>query len=136
MYDLLKAIALANDYSFIYGRTDYQNLHDELETGKEYIFLDPVSLDLQFDEFNKTEAITYSGSFMVLVSSDIDKGDYNARYIDEIKPLIDGALNTIRDALKCGGVVDISTWRQVEVINLFDYNLDGVVVTYNLTEDV
>jgi hypothetical protein len=136
MYDLLKAIAVANSYSFIYGRADYQNLHDELETGLEYIFLDPVVIDEQFDEFNRVEASTYSGSFMILVSSDIDKGDYDARYIDEIKPIIDGALVIIKEALKCGGSVDFNSWRQVEVINLFDYNLDGVTVTYNITENV
>lgn len=136
MYDLLKAIATANSYNFVYGRSDFQNLADDMDTGLVYIFLDPVATDKVYDDFNRVEAKTYSGAFTLLVSSDIDKGDYEQRYIDEIKPLIDGALVVIEDALKCGGSINFNTWRELEVINLFDYNLDGLSITYNVTEDV
>lgn len=139
MYQLLKAIADAQTptaWSFIYARKDFANLHDELETGVPYIFLDPVSKESVFDDANVETDVTYSGTFMVLVSSDIDKGDYNQRYIDQIKPLIVGALATIKSELKCVGSIDFNSWREVEIINVFDYNLDGIVVTYNLTERV
>ena len=136
MYNILKQLATDNSYGFIYARRDYANLYDEVPTGQVQLFVDPVVITESFGEYNQVESREYSGSFMVLISSDIEKGDYEARYLGEIKPLLDVAMLAIKDGLKCNGNITINVWRTVEVINLFDYNMDGIVVTYTVEEDV
>tara|TARA_R110000822_G_scaffold80896_1_gene192528 strand:+ start:208 stop:624 length:417 start_codon:yes stop_codon:yes gene_type:complete len=138
MYEILKAIAAeqANQFGFTYARRDFAGLYDEVPTGQVQIFLDPVAISESFGDYNVVETRQFTGSFMMLISSDVEKGDYNQRYIDEIKPILDTALGTIKTSLKCNNFVSIDVWRTVEVINVFDYNMDGIVVTYQITQDV
>tara|TARA_R110000824_G_scaffold234004_4_gene422445 strand:- start:1708 stop:2118 length:411 start_codon:yes stop_codon:yes gene_type:complete len=136
MYTLLKTIATAESYEFMYARRDFQNLLTTIPTGQTHLILDPVEITETFDEFNVVTGKQYSGQFLLVVSSDIDKGDYEDRYIDEIQPLLTGAIETIKSSLKCTGSVDIQLWRTVEVINMFDYNVDGISVTFQVLENV
>jgi len=136
MYEVIKQIATDSSYGFIYARKDYANLYDEVPTGVVQIFLDPVQITESFGEYNEVESREYAGSFMVLISSDVEKGDYEKRYLEEIKPILDGALVSIKNNIKCDGNLQINSWRTVEAINVFDYNMDGIVVTYNVVEDV
>lgn len=135
MYDILKQIATDNSYGFTYARKDFQNLHDVVETVNPHIFLDPVQTDKAFGEYNQVERKTYTGSFMILLSSDIDE-DYDTRYQTYIKPLIDTALGTISTAISCDESLQLTNWRETEVINVFDYNMDGILVTYTVVQDV
>ena len=73
---------------------------------------------------------TSYGKLMILVSSDVDE-DYKQKYDNHIKALIDGALQTLKDTLVCADA-DIQKFETTEVINLFDFNLDGVLVNYNV----
>jgi len=135
MYDVLKTIATINNWVFQYARKDYANLFDEAEQiGVPHIFLDPVQIDTVFDEFNEPISTSYEGSFMCLVSSDIDEENYDYKYQTHIKPLATTALNNIKDYVRCNTDISITNWREVEVINVFDYNLDGILVTYKLDE--
>ena len=135
MYDILKTIATTNSYPFCYARKDYANLFDEVELPNiAHIFLDPIVIDSTFDDQNSEESKTYSGSFMILASSDIDEQDYDTRYQTYMKPLLNGASEIIKTAIQCEGSVNITLWRETEIINIFDYNLDGIVVTYVITE--
>lgn len=134
MYEILKAICLAEDWSFTYARTDFQNLFDEVEkVGVPHIFLDPVVIEDVENDMNVIEEKVYSGSFMILASSDLDK-DYEDRFQEYIKPLIDTAIVKVKESIRCGGeVVTFNLWRSVEVVNVFDYNFDGLIVSYNIT---
>jgi len=135
MYNTLKQISTDNDYVFLYARNDYQNLFNEIEeVNKPHIFLDPVQTSTTFDETGGDDVKTYSGSFMILLSSDIDVEDYDTRYQDYIKPVVTGATETIKNAIRCSSELEIQVWQSVEVINVMDYNFDGVIITYQLTE--
>ena len=135
MYNLIKTICINNNYIFTYARKDFMNLFDEEEQlDVPHLFLDPVTVDTIFDEYNSVESKTYSGSLMVLYSSSIDEEDYDTRYQNYIKPIVSGASATIKSAIQCDGIYTINNWREVEVINAFDYNLDGIIITYNINE--
>ncbi|MDP2686441.1 MAG: hypothetical protein Q8O62_04415 [Aequorivita sp.] len=135
MYELIKNICLNNNYVFEYSRNDYSNLFNENEQiGTPHIFLDPIQLQTIFNEFNEEESTIYNGSFMVLVSSDVDDEDYEFKYQNYIKPIITTTMKTIKDAIKCDGEKTIQLWQQIEVVNVFDYNFDGLLVTYSITE--
>lgn len=136
MYEILKQIAKDNNLGFTYARRDYANLHNEIPTGHPHVFLDPVQITETFGEYNQIESRQFAGSFLVVISSDIEKGNYEQRYLDEIKPILDETMGSITGSMKCGAKIQINSWRTVEVINLFDYGMDGIAVTYTVTEDV
>ena len=133
MYEILKALAAANGWVFDYGRSDFQNLFEAAEQkAVSHIFLDPVGvLDVDNDA-GVTEQKIYSGSFMILYSSNIDELSYDARYQNYIKPIVSGDLRTINNAIRCTYEGSIESWDIAEVINMFDYNLDGVICTYKI----
>lgn len=130
MYEFFKNIAEFNGFAFEYSRSDYQNLYDEMTTDKIHLFVDPIIIDSSFSDSGH-ETKTYSGKFMLLVSSDVDE-DYKQKYLDNIKPIIDSATQIVKDDLRCADY-DILKFQTIEVINLFDFNLDGVLVNYNVT---
>lgn len=129
----LKEIALANGWRFKYARRDYANLIDatafisdemrDAGAGETVLFLDPV--------VRKSEDIgmRYTGNFMILVSSDLDD-DYDQRTEKYIDPLISKVMEDMKQKLRC--TYDIDEWRSIEVINVFDFNADGLSVSFNL----
>tara|TARA_R110000772_G_scaffold143585_1_gene253157 strand:- start:84 stop:497 length:414 start_codon:yes stop_codon:yes gene_type:complete len=137
MYAILKTIAESNKWEFEYGRSDYNNLYDAQEKKLiPQIFLDPVVIEKQFGEYNEQISQTEGGSFMILVSSDIDEESYDIRYTKYIQPLISTSMGIIESAISCDETYVINSWRLTEVINVFDYNMDGIICTYNLTKDI
>lgn len=140
MYEILKQIAAvqvdgADQFGFMYARRDFANLYNELEPNKPVIFLDPVVIDSNFSEMGIVESVTYSGSFMILMSSDVDEVDYDTRYQAYIKPLLTGALLTIKAALICDYPSTIEAWRTTEIINVLDYTFDGIIVNYRINRN-
>lgn len=129
MYEFLKNIAEDNNWVFEYSRSDYQNLYDEMTNDEVHLFVDPITTDSNFSESGFQEK-TYSGKMMILVGSDIDE-DYQTKYDENIKPLIDGALQILIDTLVCADA-EINQFKTTEVINLFDFNLDGILINYNI----
>lgn len=137
MYEALKAIAEANGWVFEYGRSDFQNLYEAAEKKcTPQLFLDPVEIRDIDNDTGVTEQEVHTGSFMIMYSSDLDEIDYAARYAKYIKPIIQGALKTLKESLRCGYDVTFVQWKTVEVINVFSYNFDGVMCTYVVTFDV
>lgn len=136
MYEILKVIAAANNWIFEYGRADFNNLFEASEQKNvSHLFLDPVKIGKNRGDAGGVESISYSGSFMLLYSSDIDKVSYEQRYIDYIKPIISSQIDKVENDLTCEQEANIEQWEIVEVINMFDYNLDGIMVTYKVTID-
>lgn len=135
MYEILKAVCNANGWNFTYARKDFQNLYSEPEVKNvPIVFLDPVEISEGFGDMGDVESLTYSGRFLVLVSSDIDETDYEYRYLNYIKPLIDEALITIKLSIVCENELTFNAWRITEVINFFDYNADGVIISFNVSD--
>lgn len=136
MKEILEALAAAQGWIFDYGRADYHNLFNGIDNkGVTHVFLDPVERSKKRDDNGTVESLTYSGSFMMLYSSDIDEEGYNKRYLDYIKPIIDSQVEIVETELICNQEATIEEWKELEVINLFDQNLDGIVITYRISID-
>lgn len=135
MYEFLKTLCIANGWYFKYARRDHQNLMKEADLlDVPMLFLDPVEISDNDNDSGETESITYSGQFMILVSSHLDEKDYDFRYQTYIKPIAMAAAKTIKDAIVCGPAYRFDAWRMIEVINVFDYNGDGVLISFTLTD--
>ena len=139
MYTILKAVAAAatpTAYPFTYARKDFANLYDEIEVAAlPHIFLDTVQVSEAYDNYDNLIEKTYTGSFMIVVSSDVDEDDYNTRYTNRIKPILDATVDEIRIALHVQDWIKINSWVITEVINIFDYGFDGVLIDFNIVED-
>lgn len=130
MHDFFKNIAEENDWGFEYARQDYLNLYDDVEAGKIYLFVDPVTTDSKFSDLGN-ETLTYSGKLFLVMSSDVDE-EYSDKYSQYIKPLFDDARNLIIGAFACSQY-EVNSFKTTEVINLFDQNLDGLLINYSAT---
>lgn len=131
MEEILRNIAQVQGWSYLYGRSDFQNLFDS-DTQDVTMFVDPIEVEDEFNEAGVTEKTIHSGNFMLLFSSDIDEVDYDTRYQNYIKPLISSAMSEIKKALQCNNNVMIQRWKIVEVINMLDNNGDGIICTFQV----
>jgi len=135
MYEQFKTIAENNNWVFQYARKDYANLFDEQEQkGVPHLFVDPIRKQKVYGDLGELDETKYSGSFMILLSSDIDDEDYNTKYQNNIKPIATSAIELIEESIRCTGDYSIVIWDEVEVINVFDYNLDGILITYQIND--
>ncbi|PHQ27859.1 hypothetical protein [Leeuwenhoekiella nanhaiensis] len=129
----LENTAIAKGWRFIHARRDYQNLTDVLEffnqelesfeDNETGIFLDPVTTQREAD------GIRYTGSFMVLTHADLDM-PYAEKYDKFIVPAKEFVNQELWNKMKCD--FDVTTWTTIEVINIHDFNGDGVSVQFNL----
>lgn len=122
---------------FSYGNKANQNLIvSDLLEDKIYFLLDPVVESESASEFGGVGETEYSGSFMILVKSDLDNVYHNqqeqdktaGKYNKNIKPL-KTSLNLFRDVIDCSEY-ERQTWSKIEVINEMDVNFDGLIVTF------
>ena len=124
--------------SFQYGDKPSLNLYDGEDNGGYFLWLLPVESKNIIDQYNKTIMIDWDIAFFIAKKSDIDSESdyYNHKWELNIKPIYDnGYIQTFTSSLTCGGIYTMSNVVVKEVINLFDWNMDGVYVTATISED-
>lgn len=136
MKEILEQFATAQNWPFEYGREDYLNLFKKPEQIEvSHLFVEPITIEKNRNDSQQVESISYSGMFMLLYSSKFDKASYNDRYNDYIKPIINTQIEDLEQHLICEHEASLDQWKITEVINILDYNLDGVIVDYKVTID-
>jgi len=140
LVEVLREKVESLNWVFNYGRRDFQNLVEASSENdpKWYFFLDPISTDTS----NMPNGKVNTGYFMVLSKSDIDQvydgqqdvapddGKYR-KYILPKKMFLE---NEFKNLIECDGTIEITKAVQSDVINLFDENLDGVLVAFTITQ--
>lgn len=131
--DKLNAIAITKGWTYQYGRTDFNNLldskafqSDSVEgagNDETILFCDPIKLS---EDVN--QAITSTGTFMILTRSNHDK-TYSERYDLFIAPLL-ADMKSMKMNFRCDW--DVIRWEITEVINIFDINADGILVSFSM----
>lgn len=129
----LNEFATAQGWEFNHARRDFQNLQDITEwissetesyaTGQTFIFLDPVVRE------PSAAGVRYTGNFLVLTNSDVDM-DYQQKYTAYIEPLLSIVGKTLWNQLRCA--YEMNNFKMVEVVNVFDFNADGLSVAFTL----
>jgi hypothetical protein len=128
-------------WKFFYGRRDFQNLVEtESENdAKYYFYLDPVTRDKLYSKaglpLGETE---YEGRFMLLTNSDLDQ-EYDAqtdertneegKWLTHIKPKLEKVYGDFESKLVCEDI-EIKRMQSTDVINMFDGNMDGILVNF------
>lgn len=139
LVEKLRTIAETNEWIFNYGRRDFHNL---VETNSEddpqwHFFLDPVKTD-----DSDPLILSHSGHYMILSKSDMDEvyddqkeqDKEDGKWLKYISPKKEYNKNELRKAIQCPGDLEIVSSSVSEVINLFDENLDGIIVNFTIKE--
>lgn len=124
--------------TFQYGDKPSLNLYDGEDNGGYFFWLLPVESKNIIDQYNKTIAKEWDLAFFIAKKSDIDSESdyYNHKWELSIKPIYDnGYVETFTSSLTCEGNLTLSNVVVKEVINLFDWNMDGLYITATITED-
>lgn len=124
---------------FSYGNKANLNLlASDSVSGRKYLLLDPISRNKAKTAQGGDGGVTFSGTFLLLVKSDLDnvyhdqKGQAQSegRYEKNIKPLLT-ELESLEDLIDCSEY-EITSWQILDAINALDVNLDGVIVTFTV----
>lgn len=138
--DIFQDYANTLEWFFSYGNDENKNLiYSDLDTSKKYLLLDPVRRKKAFSEFGGSGISNYSGRFLLVVKSNIDQSYYknedgvlSGKYIENIKPLINTEITKLEDLINCSDY-RIDNWDLIDVSNLFDINLDGILVNFSIS---
>jgi hypothetical protein len=145
LVEKLRAITTGLGWIFHYGRRDFQNLvetDDELDA-KCYFFLDPVSRKKKYSASGTFSGETdYSGYFMLLTKSDLDEiydgqKDQNlndGKWLKHIEPKITALMSSFDEAIVCDDDLQMVFSDITDVINVFDENLDGILVNFTIKQ--
>ena len=141
VYDIFKTDTEGFGWKFSYGNTANRNLlRSDKVVGEIYFLLDPITRGRGFSEFGGTGIQTFTGSFMLVVKSNLDNVYDNQKGVDatdgkyqkNIKPLLDVELLKLEDSINCSDY-QITGWSIVDAVNALDANMDGIIVTYTLS---
>lgn len=132
---------------FLYGDIYSVNLIDENKTNNTNVkvVLFPFKTKANYSQYNQIISREYSGSFLVMVNSNIDEGFYEQYYWEKYKNNIAGLeaylesvfLNAIVNGgcgIPCNEAVILSVTTE-QIINYLDQNYDGLLVTYSIRLD-
>jgi len=140
MKEKLESIAKSNDWSFDYGRGDFHNL--EITEDKHFFFfLDPLEEVVSFNEGSAPESRIYNGRCMLLMKSDFDRVYHDQEENEKVEGKYDRYIKRCKEeVMKIPKALcyeyDILQWRMIEVINLYDDNFDGVLVVFQIKEEM
>ena len=136
---VLETYATGLGWYFSYGNTANRNLlRSDTVEGRIYCLLDPVTRVISSSENGGLGEQTFSGSFMLVVKSNLDNNYHNqkgqakntGKYEKNILPLLT-SLESLKGLIDCSDY-EITGWSIVDVINAMDINTDGIIITYSV----
>lgn len=135
--DKLKEIAEGFDWTFEYGPDDWQNLGDyELDDNKpfnerkKYFLLLWKDTDPKLNSFGATDGITYEGEIVLMVRSKMSDPSYEYKYETHIKNLEALSRQAREELLGCNDGWMVTKWKETEVTNVYDTNMDGLKIRF------
>ncbi len=139
----LRDIATLNSWVFNYGDYQWQNLLDLLNDNSEdeenkqqvYLLLLWKDIEKKFNEFNALVSETYEGEFLLVVRSELQDEDYNFKYEERIKKLEALSENITQGITHCDGLY-FEYWKQSEVVNQLDTNVDGLKIKFRIKREL
>lgn len=126
-------------WHYNYGGAHWQNKLDlpkdeELPFAErnKYLLLLWQDRDKKKNEFGATDGYTFTGELLLLVRSKLSDEDYNYKYETHIKHLYAESDN-VEDSINVCEEWMVTRWKEIEVENVYDTNLDGLKIQFTLT---
>ena len=136
---LIKDICTTNDWSFNYGSGDWLNLSDSksefrkpFSDRKIHALLYTVSSNITFNDFGGEDNTTHNCILLLGVSSNFNDKDYNKKYEENLKPLLESKLSILKDGLNSCEYKLSGSMSVKEFSNLMDNNLDGLNLEFTI----
>lgn len=138
LVEKIEAIAQALNWKFKYGKAHWQNLGDfpddaDLPFAERQKYLQLLWKDRTgiLNGYGVEEGEVFDGEFVLAVRSRLTDPTYQYKYDTHIKGL-ELLLQDMQAAMMdCDGLT-IKSWRETEVENLYDANMDGLKVTFRI----
>ena len=128
-------------WEWSYGnRNNHNLLAAPLDPTKIFLLMDSPRRRPNHNKYGGENGMTYTGSFMVVMHSDYDRtydkqrGNDESKFEDHISPIIKNNLPQLFHAVVCDNEFEINASEIIEIINALNANMDGVLVTYTITE--
>lgn len=142
LIQILQEVCDLNNLHFTYGKKAVLNLLDNrnnLSSNKIYLMLDVFKRKPKLTNAGKTIANTFTGSFFLVVNSNLDMPVYNevgndkarSKYIQNVLPLLE-IKEKIQQGFSCSGI-EIQTFDSIDCFDQFDNNKDGIIIDFAIT---
>lgn len=139
---ILENYCEANSMVYSYGRKSNLNLLSSktvLKSEKVYLLHEPSPRKTEMNS-TKTRVASYlfTGMFFLVVNSNKDMPYFNemdnpqerSKYVQNIEPLLD-LFQEMANAIACTDL-EVLVFDAIDVIDIFDENRDGLLVTYQI----
>ncbi|MBW2961283.1 hypothetical protein [Mesonia aestuariivivens] len=125
-------------YKFQYGAEHWQNLIDAeddtsipFEEKQKYLLFLWHDEEDKLNEHGATEALTYTGEFLLMVRSKLSDESQETKYKDAVRYLKGEASKVLEGYLNCDGYT-VKRWKKIEVYDEFDTNMDGLKIQFTI----
>ncbi len=138
LVEKLKQIAQTNDWKFNYGPDGWQNLGDyQLDDNKPFEERNKYLLLLWKDKTNRLnihagiDGYTFDGEFVFLVRSKMSDPSYaykHETHIKNLEPLTELICNSFDPCDRW----TVKAWKEIEVTDAYDANMDGLKIKFTI----
>lgn len=126
------------NWNFNYGKEYWQNLGDYPDDAnlpfserQKYLLLLWKDRTFLLNNMGGVQGSIFTGEMVLLVRSKISDESYDYKYETHIKNLEAESEKLFHTFLNCEGWM-IKTWKEIEVENEFDTNMDGLKITFTI----
>jgi hypothetical protein len=126
------------NWDFNYGKEHWQNLKDfkldaalPFQNRQKHLLLLWKDRTATLNNYGTEEGSVFDGEMVLLVRSKISEKDYNYKYETHIKNLESETKRLMNQLSTCDGWI-LKTWKEIEVENEFDTNLDGLKIRFTI----
>ncbi len=141
LVEKLRTISKDNGIKFNYGADFWQNLQDlpddtdkDFEERQKYLLLLWKDRGCELGQFSEMNGYSFEGEMVLCVRSKISDPDYNFKYENRIKHLESESLKLLNGFSLCDNW-RVVRWRETEVSNQYDTNVDGLKITFKILVD-
>ncbi|CAA0254414.1 hypothetical protein V2605_03520 [Tenacibaculum maritimum] len=139
LVEKLKEVTNLIGWEFNYGKGHWQNLQDlpddsdsEFEERKKYFLLLWKDRVFKLNEYSAIEGYEYQAEAILCVRSNIHDEDYNFKYEEHISKLEQEVGKMFEEFTSCDNWT-IKRWKEIEVENQYDTNLDGIKIQFTFS---
>lgn len=136
---ILEEIAIVNNLTYSYGSKAVLNLLEgSVDADTTYLLHEFVNRKSEYNS-SLTQIVgnNYEGKFFLVKQSELDQQFFSetgmnepSKYSQNIEPLLE-LFNIIGNSLACNNV-EVNQWDNIDVTDVLDANMDGLLCTYQL----
>lgn len=135
-----KVLSEGLNWFFNYGDYSWQNLNDfrddcDQENQSIAFLLLWKDREKIFNDHNAITAEVFEGEFLLVVRSRMDDRDHNQKYEKRISK-VEAKADTFQELISDCDNLFIKYWKETEIENVFDTNVDGLKIRFKIKHEL